>query len=175
MARPRVPKNTFNSLRQASVQLNIPYDTLKQIKVLFPEGFTSGNAVRIDEVKEFYEKNKGLIESTSKESTETLSRKRLQNTVILQELDIESKTLDVEEQKKNTINIKEVETFMLNFGLELGGILKNTLVKELPPRVVGLTEEETTKLCREYYNHLIQLFDNNLKEWAKSNVVESKE
>jgi|ERR1044072_345425 DNA-binding protein len=168
MARPRKPKTAFNSIRQASVALNIPYDTIKQIKVLFPEGFTSGNAVRIDEVKEFYEKNKVLIESTAKESTETLSRKRLQNTVILQELEIESKRLDNEEQKKNTVSIKEVESFMEDFGIQLSSRLKAGLIKELPPIISGCKEEDVVKYCKDFYNKLIKLFQTNIDNWNKT-------
>lgn len=63
------------------------------------------------------------------------------------------------------VQIKEVEEFMLNFGIQLSAVLKDRLTKELPPRVTGLSEEAVNKLCREYYNEMVELLQTDLKGW----------
>lgn len=130
---------------------------IKIVKRLFPEGFTV-NQVHPDKVRKYYDEHKDLILKTELESDDNLQRQRLQNIVILQEIEIE-------EARKQMVQIKEVEEFMLNFGIQLSAVLKDRLTKELPPRVTGLSEEAVNKLCREYYNEIVKLLSEDIKHW----------
>lgn len=147
-------------MKQAALALNIPIEHLRVIKELYPDGFFANNAVKIKEVTDFYTKNKILIESTLSESMEALQKKRVANIVILQDLEIA-------ERQKKTLNIDKVTEFMGEFGIAFGALLKSKLVNELPPRLEGLSMEERNKYCKDYYNELTSLYQNQLEEWTK--------
>ena len=144
-------------MKQAAVQMGIPVAHLKIVKTLFPEGFDH-NHVLSDRVRKFYDEHKAEVEATEEKSIEALKKIKLGNDITLQQLEIE-------EAKKQMVQIKDVEEFMLNFGTQLSAVLKDRLTKEFPPRVTGLSEEAVTKLCREYYNEIVELLRKDIKEW----------
>jgi hypothetical protein len=150
-------KTKFLTLKQASVQMGIPLAHLKIVKQHCPEGFTV-NQVHADKVRKYYDEHKSEIEVQEEKSLEALKKIKLGNDIKLQELAIE-------EAKKQMVQIKDVEEFMLTFGTQLSAVLKDRLTKELPPRVTGLSEEAVNKLCREYYNELVKRLQTDLKNW----------
>ena len=154
------PRVKSDSLKQAATTTGIPIRHLRIIKELYPEGFTNNGKVRLTEVTDWYAKNKELILKKEEDSIETLKKQKLANEVILQELRIA-------EEKRQTVAITEVEEFMVNFGTQLSAVLKSFMVTELPPRVIGLGQEDVTKICREQFNAMVALFNKNMKEWNR--------
>jgi hypothetical protein len=141
---------------------------MKVIKVIYPDGFTGNNQVFIDRVQKFYAEHKDEVIAHCSKSKEELVKEKLSNDIVLQKIEIE-------EAKKQTVNVKEVETFMTNFGVQLGALLKNRLIKELPPRIVGLKEEAVAALCKEYYNEIVKVLSKNIIEWNNNVDDRSKE
>jgi hypothetical protein len=41
------------------------------------------------------------------------------------------------------------------------------MVKELPARINGLSEEEVIRVCKDFYNELVILFQSNISNWNK--------
>jgi hypothetical protein len=158
MARPKTPRTQFNSMQQAAIALNIPIQHLKLIKKIYPDGFTSGNSVIQDKVLAFYNANKGMIEEKESESLESLNKQKLSNTVILQELEIQ-------EKKKQIVLINDMEKFMGGFGLHLSTVMKHKITKELPPMVIGESEETVNQICADVYNSLMELVGAKATEW----------
>jgi hypothetical protein len=160
MARTKAKTKTrLNNLTQAALELGIPYDHLRIVKKLYPEGFVSnGNIIR-ENVLTYYQSHQAEVEAMALDGLQALKEKKLKNDILLQEFEIE-------EAKKSVVPIEEVKEFLSTFGLLLGSTLKSGLTKELPPHVVGLKEEDVVKLCKEFYNTLIQLISKNLKDWS---------
>jgi hypothetical protein len=151
-----------HSMKQVSATHGIPIQHLKYIKEHFPEGFTASNKVILEKVLKYYEDNKTLIvQGAEEKNQDALKRERTKN-VQKQNVLLD---IQIEEAKKQTVNIKDVETFMANFGVQLSAVLKNALTKELPPRIVGLSQEDVTRICKEYYNEVLELFSKNMDEW----------
>ncbi len=161
MARPKTQRTQLNSMKQASVALNIPLQHLKLIKKIYPDGFTSGNAVIVDKVLDFYNNNKDMILDKESESVESLTKQRLANIVILQQLDIQ-------ERQKQIVLIRDMEKFMGDFGLHLSTVFKNKLTKELPPMVIGEKEEKVNQICRDIYNSIMVLIGIRSADWKKT-------
>jgi len=159
--------NIFDNYGQLEAHLGIPKKLLQRAKKLGCPGFRN-TKMYADQIAPWLEQNKKLIETTQTEPTEKLKRKELENKIILQELKIE-------EERRNTINVKVLDEFITGFGIQLGATLKSKIVKELPPRVVGLNEEKATELCKEYYNNIIIDISRDLKEWAKQDGIKSEE
>ena len=130
---------------------------LKLIKVLLPSAFKT-NKIYIDDVVKYYSEHKDEIVSLETKSIDALKREKLSNDIILQ-------NIEIEEAKKHSIPLKDVEQFMGDFGLQLSSVLKAKIVKELPPQIIGLKEEEVIKICRDVYNSIIELWKSNEKMW----------
>lgn len=151
----------YLSMRQAESQLKIPMSHLKRIRRLYPDGFTANGSVKRIPVSKYYADNKDLIIKVENEDEIDLKKQKLQNQVILQEIQIA-------EAKKESIAVKEVDEFMQNFGIQLGAVLRTKLTKELPPQVAGLSEENVSKYCKDFYNELVALFNKNIENWKSS-------
>jgi len=152
------------SLKQVTVQTGIPINQLKIIKGLYPEAFTV-NQIYVDKVVKFYEDNKEQIVAQDEKSIEALKKEKLTGDIILQKIEIE-------EAKKQVIAIKDVEEFMRDFGVQLSAALKSKVVKELPPKITGLKEEDVTTICKDFYNELVKLFQSNVKIWNNKQQID---
>ncbi len=151
----------LNSMKQASIELGIPLDQVKIIKQFCPEAFSKNNSLNVEQVKKYYADNKALIEGIQAETKQTLEKKKLANDIIIQELKIAN-------LRKETVNLQDVSAFFAAFGIEVSAVLKNKIVKELPVKITGNTEEQNVTACKEVYNELIKLIEKNTKEWAKT-------
>jgi len=157
MARPKSKVTKMLSFKQVNQATGIPISQLKLIKVLHPSAFTK-TEIFLDEVVKYYNENKDKLIEKDNQSIESLKKEKLANDIVLQQIEIE-------EAKKQVVAVKEVELFMANFGTQLGAVLKAKIVKELPSRVNGLSEEEIIKVCKEFYNELVSLFSKNIEIW----------
>jgi hypothetical protein len=159
MARPKSKENKLLSLKQVEEQTGIPITQLKLVKTLYPKAFTK-TEIYVDRILEYYNQHKDEIIAADNKSIDTLKKEKLSNDIILQQIEIE-------EAKKQVIAVKEVELFMSNFGVQLGATLKAKMVKELPARINGLSEEEVIRVCKDFYNELVILFQSNISNWNK--------
>jgi hypothetical protein len=147
-------------MKQVAEQTGIPYKHLKLIKELYPAGFNLNNSVNVDGVVQFYADNKELILETEGKTIDSLKKQRLEQDIILHDIEIQ-------EAKKLSIPLKEVEDFFSSFGIQLGAVLKAKLTKELPPQIIGMKEEDVIKQCISIYNSIIELLGKNMDAWNK--------
>ena len=150
----------FLSMKQVAEQTGIPVEHIKIIKVLYPEGFGK-NQMWPDKIAKYYEDHKAEIVDKQSKSYDELKKVKLSGEIVLQDIEIE-------EAKKKVVAIKDVEEFMQSFGIQLSAVLKSKIVKELPPRVVGLKEEAVDTICKTFYNELCDLLNRNIIEWNKT-------
>lgn len=161
IAADKFKKRKYLSLKQMSEQTGIPVGHLRIVKNQYPDGFTK-TEIHAEKVLKYYEDNKEKIVALQDKSKEELQKEKLSNDIVLQKIEIA-------EAKKESVSVKEVESFMTNFGIQLGALLKNRLIKELPPRITGLKEEAVTALCKEYYNEIVKVLSKNIDDWNKIN------
>jgi hypothetical protein len=160
MGRPKstTVKTRLNNLVQASKELGIPFDQMRAIKKLYPDGFTSNGSIIRENVVTYYNAHQAEIEKMALDSLQALKEQKLKNDILLQEFEIE-------EAKKSVVAIADVEEFLKNLGIQIGAVLKAKMTKELPPHIVGLKEEDITRICKEHYNQLVELLQTNMDNW----------
>ena len=150
----------YLSLKQMATQTGIPITHLRIVKIQYPEGFTK-TEIHAQKVLDYYEANKEKILAQQDKSKEEPQKEKLSNDIVLQKIEIA-------EAKKESVSVKEVEQFMVDLGVQLGALLKNRLIKELPPRITGLKEEDVTALCKEYYNEICKVLSKSIDNWNKA-------
>ena len=153
------------TLAQVEKSTGITRTILRRIKTALPSAFTK-NEIFVEKVVAYYDDHKAELDALEAQSLAALDREKAANAIILQHIKIDRERIELDEAKKQSLQIGDVTDFMSNFGTQLGAVLKSKLTKELPPQIFGLKSEEELNLkCREMYNSLIELLKRNMSEW----------
>jgi hypothetical protein len=136
----------------------------RRLRTLAAEGFfpqpieTRFNLVEtVHGVLAFYRDAKNRY----RESVDRLKAVKLERET--QKIDLELRRMEGE-----TVEIKDVNAFLLHVATLQKTALYQALQKELPPRAHGKTEPELAVLGREVAEKLCEIFSQKLTEWTKN-------
>jgi hypothetical protein len=157
-SRKKLELDVYRTMKSLSASEGIPLSHLKAAKTLNLTGFRTDGRVNWNELEPAYRANLDKIEDFLDNSIERLKKEKLKR-------DIERADLTIAELKKQKIDIKDINEFMIQLALQLNGLLFSKIVKELPPRVIGKSEEESRFVCKEMVNDIVEVLKTNISEW----------
>jgi hypothetical protein len=156
------------SMQAIATQYNIPKEHLRVMKLMNKDGsipgFNKNNMINWEKLQPWYVANMASVAQQCIKEEGSLSEQI--NKEKLVKIKLENANL-----RKELVPIKDVEAFMITFGIQFTSVLKTKLINELPPRLTGLKESDIREVNTNVYNDIIALYQKEVKEWNKENDV----
>lgn len=151
-------KNVFVTMKGANSAYGISLKVLKASKNLGCPAFRKDNKLAYNEFVEWYEANKGLVNSYMENSAEEIKRQNLIKDGVL-------KDLEIAELKNELVKKSEVKDFIKKVGIAQCSLLSDKLKKEYLPKMEGKGLPDMLSLADLFIKEFIDKMNLPIDEW----------